>query len=117
MAQDPLSHVASWIAPATTEPAPDDNKILSLFQQWAAAEKAALTQRSGDQFEAACDHMDNIVDKIADTPAAGVSGLAIKIHLRNGIGFDHLTTRLEASILKDTNRFVLDLAPGRCVSP
>ena len=78
-----------------------------------AAEEATLTQPSGEQFEAACDHMDNIVSKIAATPAAGTSGLTIKIDLWNTIGFEHLTTRLEASILKDANRFVLDLAPGR----
>jgi hypothetical protein len=35
----PFSRVASRIVPATTEPEPDDDKILSLFRQWAAAER------------------------------------------------------------------------------
>ncbi len=95
--------------PVDAEPVLGDRRILGLFREWRAR---------GDQMDAIADGDDNgpalarlrVIEKaIADMPAEGVIGLAVKSCLSLWKG--DLGGELTCSTLRDVARFVPELAP------
>jgi len=68
-----------------------DDAILSLFRQWIDDQRAAQfivdESADGDELIAANDRLDKLAREIADLPAHGMAGLAVKSYL--AIHFDH----------------------------
>jgi hypothetical protein len=114
---NPLSHVASWLAPPANVEAADDSKILALFREWMiSARHAEQDEDDVNKVCSGCELTDEIVDKIAEIPAMGLVGFVIKTYLcLNGIeGGSYKdpcvlwksSTDLEDSVLSDAARFV-----------
>jgi hypothetical protein len=95
MAQDPLSHVASWLTPTETptagdplpaaaEPStsgaahPDDSRVLLLFREWVETTRADRWDLDND---ALAERADDIEREINSLPAIGAADLAIKMYL------------------------------------
>jgi hypothetical protein len=136
MAHDPLTHVAAWLTPtpdADTLPATApsdskavtaDDKIVSLFHDWIAAESNSDTvlDASGEdsaEYEAAVDRITELEYAIADAPSASTAGVAIKAYLTlsievafcKGDAEQFLDKRLAQSTLDDIIRLAPVLAP------
>jgi hypothetical protein len=126
MAQDPVSAVASWLNP---KPAlvhdGDDAAILSLFREWMAARRYALSlcMREPPDEEVTrktWTRINELHRATIDTPAAGVVGLAIKTYLHihdwddgwreDGAALTRDSRQLRG-LLEDAVRFVPELTP------
>jgi hypothetical protein len=96
------------------QPVLDDRRILGLFREWRAAwdqlDAIADCDSDGPAAVAALARLRVIEKAIADTPAEGVIGLAVKFCL--GLWKDgHLFGQITRSSLRDAARFVPELAP------
>lgn len=115
-------------SPAPIVPAPDDNKILTLFREWVAATRASISlwkDGNSEEYDAAAATIDDTIERpIIETPSSGAAGLAIKAYLAirasgGGAREDEaalnpkfgLNWLIEASLLRDAARFVPELAP------
>jgi hypothetical protein len=61
-----------------------DTKLVSLFREWLAAERALVAMETPDgdpEFEAAFNRDVELEYEIARTPATGAEGLAVKIYM------------------------------------
>jgi len=102
-----------------------DKRILELFNEWLPALRYANCgfpnpDDSDPDFSAACNRVLAIEEAIADSPATGLPGLAIKVFLDayyaaggpgGGLAVSVGQDRLKVSILADIARFVPKLAP------
>jgi hypothetical protein len=68
-----LIHIKKYW-PAKVDEHSADDKLVSLFQEWLAAFEAALADR---------DVLAEIESRIAETPAEGLRGLAVKLGLHH----------------------------------
>jgi hypothetical protein len=115
----------------------DDELIFSLFRDWQAAERAATALPSGAYdspedvaYQAALEHAEDVLYKIADVPAAGLAAFVLKAflyaHCEHGSASgpepcalraffkseeNYSSTPLLQSILEDAARFLPELAP------
>jgi hypothetical protein len=110
---------------AATETTIVDKRILELFDEWLPALRHANCgfsnpDDSNPDFSGACDRVLAIEEAIADSPATGLPGLAIKVFLDaycaaggpgGGLAVSVGQDRLKVSILADIARFVPELAP------
>jgi hypothetical protein len=105
---------------------PDDSRILSLFSEWVAAQRAAdvLCGEDGKsaEYKASAEAVEKIESALIEIPSNGAAGLAIKSYLAlraeggdfdDGAALGHfaLNWEVDAAILKDAVRFVPELAP------
>ncbi len=82
--------------------------VVTLFAKWgaiqdeatalSAANPEAKTGELNDRWEAALDRRDVVGDKIMETPATSIKGVAVKIRLASHYAFD----RVELARLYDT---------------
>jgi hypothetical protein len=79
MAPDPVSAVASWLTPADNT----DAELRSLFAEWIAAARHpdAISDEDESAHKAALTRINDAIDRIADLPATGIVGLAVKAYL------------------------------------
>ena len=81
----------------TTDPANPD-PVVTLFAEWgaiqdeatvlSAANPEAETGELNDRWEAALDRRDVVGDKIMETPATSIKGVAVKVRLASHYAFD-----------------------------
>ncbi len=75
-----------------------DDPVVTLFAKWgniqdeanalSAANPEAKTGELNDRWEAALDRRDVVGDKIMETPATSINGVAVKIRLASHYAFD-----------------------------
>ena len=124
MTHDPVSAVASWLTPADTTDDDTDAELRSLFAAWVAAERHpdAVSGEDEAAHEAALERIFEAVDQLADLPATGIVGLAVKAYvciLRAHGGTledpaalrDYVPDPLERSTLEDVLRILPEEAP------
>ncbi len=110
---------AAVAPPTVTEPDP----VVTLFAEWgtiqdeatalSAANPEAKSGELNDRWEAALDRRDVVGDKIIETPATSINGVAVKIRLASHYAHDRVElARLYDTPARDIDYFELEGGAG-----